>query len=209
MFNSISGRITAKLPNTIYLENNGLEWDFAVSGSSLDALPAVGQSAQVFTWLYHREDQMRLYGFASTEERALFLDLTKVEGIGPKQALRILSSLSPHQLEAALDSEDLARLESAPGIGRKTAQKMILSLKGKLTHPVSARVPEKHESLIWPEIVNALTGMGYDKRLATDAVTHAASELAQARGCAIQTLGESVEIEKEIFRRALVSMAGA
>lgn len=209
MFNSISGRITAKLPNTVYLENSGLEWDLAVSGWTLDALPPVGQSAQVFTWLYHREDLMRMYGFASAAERSLFLDLTKVEGIGPKQALRILSSLSPEQLEAALDGEDLAVLESAPGIGRKTAQKMILSLKGKLTHPVSARAAEKRENLIWPEIVTALTGMGYDKRQAADAVASAAASLASARGCSVQALTETGETEKEIFRRALVSLAGA
>ena len=95
MFNSISGRITAKLPNTLYIENNGIEWDLMVSSLALDSFGLVGDTARVYVWLYHREDQMRLYGFPSPEERDIFLELTKVDGIGPKQAVRILSSIRP------------------------------------------------------------------------------------------------------------------
>ena len=74
MFNSLSGTITGKFPNTVYLENNGIEWELFVPDSALDALPAVGQSAKIYTWLLHREDSMKIFGFSSVSERRLILD---------------------------------------------------------------------------------------------------------------------------------------
>ena len=81
MFNSLYGKITAKLPQTIYLENNGIEWGLLVPESSVNALPHVGEEARIFTHLIHKEDSMTLLGFASLEDRAIFLDLLKVEGV--------------------------------------------------------------------------------------------------------------------------------
>ena len=200
MFNSISGIVTAKLPNSIYLEGNGIEWDFMVPALSLEAFGPVGSEARVFTWLYHREDQMRLFGFSSVRERDIFIDLMKVEGIGPKQAIKILSSISADDLEKALDGEDLARLESAPGIGKKTAQKMILALKGKLTREIAqgaARPKGEHE-----DVVAALVGMGYDRKVATGVVADIFREL--------ETEGQKrspADAEKELFRRAIVALS--
>jgi Holliday junction DNA helicase RuvA len=179
MFNSISGTITAKMPLSLFVETSGIEWDIMVPTLSLDTFGPVGAITRVYTWMYHREDQMRLFGFPTVAERDIFIDLMKVEGIGPKQAIKILSSITAGELEKALDGEDLARLEAAPGIGKKTAQKMILALKGKLTHEndspkrrgTGGKTP--HE-----DIVNALTGMGFDRQASADAVENAAHELA-------------------------------
>lgn len=219
MFNSLSGTITAKLPAALYLENSGVEWDLMVPSLSLDAFGPVGSAARVYTWLYHREDQMRLFGFATVRERELFVDLMKVDGIGPKQAIKILSSISASELEKALDGEDLGKLESAPGIGKKTAQKMILALKGKLTHdpdPARARGTEKkgpHE-----DIIAALAGMGFDRKAASAAVDTIVAELAHAAAADSTAAPDSLdapgsparnshETEQEIFRRAIVALS--
>ena len=201
MFNSLSGKITSKLPQAIFIEANGIEWDIACPTLSLDSFGTVGSTARVFTWLSHREDQMRLFGFASTKERDIFLDLMKVEGIGPKQALRILSAITVSELESALDSGDLGRLQAAPGIGTKTAQKMILALKGKLTSSdaPSAKGGVKHE---FADIVDALVNMGFDRRLSAERIDEIASELA-ATGLGRQ----APSFEKELFHRAIVAMS--
>jgi Holliday junction DNA helicase RuvA len=87
-----------------------VEWDIAVPASDLGRLPAEGNEGRVFVWLYHREDQMKLYGFADNVRRATFLELLKVEGIGPKGALKILGGISQEELERSLEAEDLGRL---------------------------------------------------------------------------------------------------
>ena len=132
MFNSTTGIITYKFSQTLCIQNHGLEWELTVPLTTLDALPPAGEETKVYTWLYHREDSMKLFGFATVNERAVFLDLMKVEGVGAKAAVRILSSISASELAAVLDFEDMARLEKIPGVGKKTAQKMMLTLKGKL-----------------------------------------------------------------------------
>jgi Holliday junction DNA helicase RuvA len=206
MFNSISGTITEKTASSIFIETGGIEWDIMVPALSLDAFGTVGSAARAFIWLYHREDQMRLFGFSSARERELFLDLMKVEGIGPKQAIKILSSITVPELEKALDGEDLARLESAPGIGKKTAQKMILALKGKLTHVDDTRGRRAGERKTEHEdIVTALAGMGFDRKAAIDAVENAAADI---RSTADGSVPANVrDIEQEIFRRAIVALS--
>lgn len=133
MFNSLTGIITGKFPKQIFIDTNGVEWDLCVPDSNLDMLPPVGNEARVFTWLQHTDQLMTLYGFASAEERSVFLDLLKVDGVGPKGALKIMSSVSSSRLLDVLERGDLEMLEKIPGVGKKTAGKMILTLKGKLT----------------------------------------------------------------------------
>lgn len=207
MFNSVTGTITAKLPATILIENSGIEWDISVPALSLDSFGPVGSRARVFTWLYHREDQMRLFGFDSVRTRELFLDLMKVEGIGPKQAIKILSSIRAEDLESALDGGDVNRLQAAPGIGTKTAQKMILALKGKLTYAAETGTGKatakksEHE-----DIVAALADMGFDRKSALEAVDRVVASVA-AEG--LEPAGERTHaaLEKEIFRRAIVELS--
>lgn len=208
MFNSLSGTITAKLPSTILLENSGIEWDISVPALSLDSFGPVGSRARVFTWLYHREDQMRLFGFDSVRARDLFLDLMKVEGIGPKQALKILSSIRADDLESALDGGDVNRLQAAPGIGTKTAQKMILALKGKLTYASgSGKEKGNAKKSEHEDIVAALADMGFDRKGALEAVERVVAEITSEGVSASVDELAGAALEKEIFRRAIVELS--
>jgi Holliday junction DNA helicase RuvA len=194
MYNSIRGKITEKLGDSVYILCSGVEWDISAPGTDIAKLPPIGEEGRVFTWLYHREDQMKLYGFASEERRTTFLELLKVEGIGPKGALKILGGIDQEALEKALETEDLARLEAVPGLGKKTAQKMILALKGKLV--AAKAVPDTPYS----ELAEALAGMGYDRRAAAEALTRAEKEIsADIKGA---------EREKFLFREAIVYLSG-
>ena len=193
MFNSIRGKITEKLSDSVYILSGGIEWDISAPGSDIARLPPVGEEGRVFTWLYHREDQMKLYGFSAEERRATFMELLKVEGIGPKGALKILGGIGQEELEAALETEDLARLEAVPGLGKKTAQKMILALKGKLA---SARTAPETP---YADLVEALAGMGYDKRAAAEALDRAGKEIPPGIAGA--------EKEKLLFKEAIVYLS--
>jgi Holliday junction DNA helicase RuvA len=197
MFNSIRGTVTEKLADTLHIDTSGVEWDIAVPATDLSRLPSVGEEGRVFVWLYHRDDQMKLYGFADAPRRATFLELLKVEGIGPKGALRILGSISQEELERALEAEDLGRLEAVPGLGKKTAQKMILALRGKLTS-VS---PAPGGAAPYGELAEALAGMGYDRRAAAEVLTRAEAALPPG-------LGEA-EREKALFKQAIIYLSNS
>jgi Holliday junction DNA helicase RuvA len=195
MFNSIRGTITEKLADSVYILSGGVEWDIAVPATDIGRLPPPGEEGRLFTWLYHREDQMKLYGFAAEERRFTFLELLKVEGIGPKGALKIMGGIGQEELEQALETEDLARLEAVPGLGKKTAQKMILALKGKLAREKAAPATP------YGDLVEALAGMGYDRRAAAEAVSRAEAELPPGLG--------NEEKEKLLFKRAIVYLSGS
>ena len=195
MFNSIRGVITEKLSDCVYLLSAGIEWDIAVPATDISRLPPLGEEGRLFTWLYHREDMMKLYGFAAEERRATFLELLKVEGIGPKAALKIMGGISQEELENALESGDITRLEAVPGLGKKTAQKMILALKGKLVRANAV----SHAP--YGDLVEALVEMGYDRRTAAEALHRAESELKPG------LTGE--EREKLLFKQAIVYLSSA
>jgi holliday junction DNA helicase RuvA len=195
MFNSISGELTFKGDERLCLQTGGVEWELIVSRKALERLPAVGAAARVFTYLIHREDSMRLYGFSDTAERSLFLDLQKVEGMGPKGAMKILSGVDREQFTQALDHDDVDALSTIPGVGKKTAQKIILTLKGKLTS-----TSEQPEKSLEEDITSALVGMGFDRKLARSAVASAAKSIGGR-----DLKGE--DLERELFRSA-VAIAG-
>jgi Holliday junction DNA helicase RuvA len=196
MFNSITGEITSRGEERLCVQTGGVEWDLVVPRKSLDRLPPVGQVAKVFTHLVHREDAMRLYGFSDPAERALFLDLQKVEGVGPRGALKILSGVDREQFSQALDRDDVDALSAVPGIGKKTSQKIILTLKGKLTS--TADFPGRS---VEEDIATALMGMGFDRKTAKAAAAAATKALA---GKDIK--GE--ELERELFKRAVAFAGG-
>ncbi len=193
MLNSLSGKINYKGKERIFVQSGDIEWDLLVSTKSLDKLPAESERVRVFVYLHHREDQLKLYGFATMAEKELFLDLLKVEGLGPRLALKVLSGIEVEDLITALDNDDLDQLISIPGLGRKTAQKIILKLKGKLT-----TLPEKGMDLEG-DIISALAGMGFDRRLVGRAVKACRKEL---HGEASRLTRE--QLERELFKRALV-----
>jgi Holliday junction DNA helicase RuvA len=200
MFNSIQGTITEKKADSVHIATGGVEWDIAVPGMDMARIGNLGEQGRIFVWLYHREDQMRLYGFADERRRSTFLELMKVEGIGPRQAQKILSGIRQEDLERALDDEDLARLEAVPGLGKKTAQKMILTLKGKIARDAA---PVQTDSA-HGELINALVDMGYDRKAASEAVAKAAGELEKSGGGSVPA-----EREKLLFKRAILLLSGA
>lgn len=201
MFNSITGMLTGKTLESVYIETLGIEWEIFVSALALDSLGVIGKEVKVYTWMYHREDQMRLFGFPSQAERSLFLDLTKVDGIGPRQAIKIMSGLPAGALEQALEEGDLDKLQRAPGVGKKTAQKMILALKGKLTSSAESNVKgQGRERSEYEDIVNALTEMGFERRLVLVQVETIAEDL--------KLHGKNPkENEQELFRKAIVALS--
>ena len=196
MFNSLRGIISGKGADILFLLTGGVEWELSVPATDLERLPPLGEEGRVFTWLVHREDQMKLYGFADEVRRDTFLELLKVEGIGPKGALKIMGGIGQEDLERALETEDLARLEAVPGLGKKTAQKMLLALKGKLVYRSEALpVSSPHEDL-----VRALTEMGYDRRAALEALARAETALPPGAG--------GVDKEQRLFKEAILYLSG-
>jgi Holliday junction DNA helicase RuvA len=195
MFNRIIGRLSGHSPSSVYVLTGGVEWDIAVPMRASGLFGAVGEETEVFVWLHHYEDGMRLYGFPSERERSIFLDLMKVEGIGPKQALKILSGIAPAELAVALDAGNLAALQKVSGIGPKMAQKMVLALKGKLVEADSAEGGRAQASP-WDDVVAALADMGFDRKAADTSVRkHADGVVAGPDG------------EKELFRLALLDLS--
>ncbi|MBR4179267.1 MAG: Holliday junction branch migration protein RuvA [Treponema sp.] len=206
MFNSLNGIITTKLPKQVFLETNGIEWDLCVPDSNLDMLPPVGSEARVFTWLQHTDQLMTLYGFASADERSLFLDLLKVDGVGPKGAVKIMSSVSSSRLMEILENGDLEMLEKIPGVGKKTAGKMILTLKGKLklSENAGGSVVRVAAASPYADVVSSLASMGYDKRLVEQKIAQLVEVLTNESDFAGKSQKEREDL---LFRRALVELA--
>jgi len=195
MFNSIRGIVSAKNAEAVFVLSGGIEWEIAMPVNDIQEMSLNGE-CRVFTWLYHREDQMKLFGFYEERRRNTFLELLKVEGIGPKGAVKIMGGISQSDLEKALENGDLARLEAVPGLGKKTAQKMLLSLKGKL-------VSSQNVSFVsspYNDLVEALAAMGYDRRVAAEALSKADAGIDK-------NLADDAR-EKLLFKEAIVYLSG-
>jgi len=204
MFNSISGIITGKFPRQLFLDNNGIEWDICIPDSNLELLPPVGNEAKIYTWLHHTDMLMNLYGFASSEERSVFLDLLKVDGVGPKGAVKIMSSVSSGRLNDVLERGDVEMLEKIPGVGKKTAAKMMLALKGKLKLSETNSSINIQSASPYSDVVSSLVSMGYDKRLVEQKVSQLAESLASQADFADKTQKDREDL---IFRRAIVELS--
>lgn len=197
MVNSIRGIITFKSTDQLGLENSGIEWAIDTSTSTLSSLPGIGEEVKIFTHLHHTQDQMKMYGFSSREERTLFLALLTVNGVGPSLTRKILSGTTPARFLVALDAEDLSTLGSIPGLGKKTAQKIVLQLRGKLIEESDVSGGAGGEV---KDVVESLTAMGFEPRAALKAVTAILEEVD------IQSL-KAEEREKEVLRRSIIAMS--
>lgn len=196
MFNSIQGEITGKGPEYLWLQSGDLEWDLAVSSTTLQALPPLGGRVRVWTWLQHTEDTMKFFAFSSPQERSLFLDLIKVNGVGPKAAMKFLSGMPWKDLEAALEAGDTAKLSKIPGMGLKTAQKVVLALKGRL----QMSEDDAGGPGLFSELVQSLADMGFDRKAVEKAVNSSSAEISEP---------DPVKREKLLFQRALQKLSGA
>ena len=133
MFAYLEGAVAEKDLNTLVLDVSGVGWQITCSMNTLSKAPETGGVMKVYTHLSVREDGVELFGFASREERAMFRSLTQVTGIGPKTAVQILSSMPLRDLTRAVMEGDVTALSRAQGVGKKTAQRIALELKGKVS----------------------------------------------------------------------------
>ena len=200
MFAHIEGTVAEKNADSIVLDVHGVGFLLTVSGATLAAAPAAGERMKLYTVLNVREDAMELFGFASREEKRMFLSLTGVSGVGPKMALALLGSMPLKELNLAILLGDVTALSRAPGIGKKTAQRIALELKDKVSQ----------------EDVSAVSvgGAAPVQSMAADCVTEALEALqalgytpAEARN-AVQSVRDQSDKTDELIKLALRSMAG-
>ena len=189
MIGRLTGKLTAKHPPQVLLEAGGVGYEVEVPMSTFFALPATGDTVTLHKHLVVREDAHVLYGFVTLEERAAFRKLIRISGVGARTALSVLSGLSVAELAQAVTLQDSARLVKVPGIGKKTAERLLLELKGKLTDtlPAEARGGSSND------VLNALTGLGYSEKEALAAVKGLPAGLAVTEGirAALKALAKS------------------
>ena len=162
----LKGVIAAKTPNKAYLDVNGVGFEVNMSLTSLSTLPEAGESVTVLTYMQVRDDGMSLFGFATKEEKTLFEKLIGVSGVGPKVALAALSYFSPSDLVAAIAAQDVTSVSKIPGIGKKTASRIILELKGSfdLESAAQMKLGEEVSPVVAPAydgVRDALLSMGF------------------------------------------------
>ena len=183
MFSYIKGTLEEYWEDTVVIESGGIGWNIHVPLSVLDRLPHVGEQMKIYTSFQVKEDSMTLYGFLSRQDLKMFNQLLGVNGIGPKAALGILSSLTPDDLRMAIIAEDAKAIAKAPGIGPKTAKRVILDLKDKISMDdvlplqfaggqAEANVAAAASGVDGPgkEAIEALVALGYSPTEATKAV---------------------------------------
>jgi Holliday junction DNA helicase RuvA len=163
MIGRIAGRLLAKQPPQIIVDVNGVGYELDVPMSTLYQLPATGEAVTLHTHLAVREDAHQLFGFATEAERALFRQLIRISGIGARTALSVLSGLSVAELHEAVRGQDAARLTKIPGIGKKTAERLLLELRDRLPKGTAA-VSAGGAASAAGDIANALSALGYSDK---------------------------------------------
>ncbi|WP_249605090.1 Holliday junction branch migration protein RuvA [Chromobacterium sp. IRSSSOUMB001] len=186
MIGRLSGNLIEKLPPQVVLDVNGVGYEIDVPMTTFYQLPALGQKTTLFTHLVVREDAHLLFGFASKEDRQTFRQLVKVTGIGAKIALAILSGMTTDDLAVAVASEDIKRLSAVPGIGKKTAERLVLELRGKLATGSNLTAPGGLAFVATPDekgdIVNALLALGYNEKEAAAATKGLPADVTVSEG---------------------------
>jgi len=181
MIAQLSGQLAQKQLPQVLIDVQGVGYEVSVSMTTGCALPELGQKVSLWTQLIVREDAHTLYGFATQSERTLFRELIRVNGVGPKVALGILSGMDSVELLQALADGDAKQLTKIPGIGTKTAERLVLDLRGRLNHPdltgLMLTTPKQNHNrdkvnlpLTQQEAVNALVNLGYKPAEAVAAI---------------------------------------
>jgi len=143
----VAGEVAVRRPDHVVVETaGGVGYRLSVSGETLRHVPAVGRTVSLHAHLVVRDDALQLYGFASEEERDLFLHLTSVSGIGPKVAIAILSGGAPRELLRAIAAGDAKRFQAAPGVGKRTAERLIVELREKVAGELTEGIPAAGDS---------------------------------------------------------------
>lgn len=182
MISYIKGIVAEIEPNYIVVENHCIGYEIFVPATVIDEIPCVGSEVKIYTYLYVKEDILNLYGFMSREDLHIFKLLITVNGIGPKGALGILSTISPDDLRFAVLAGDTKTISKAPGIGQKTAQKLIIELKDKLSIEEAFELKQNKTAIASGlsearnEAVLALTALGYSQSESMKAVKLCAAD---------------------------------
>ena len=176
MIGHIKGFIVNKKPTQVLIDCNGVGYEVDVPMSTFYDLPPAGEQVTLLTHLIVREDAHLLFGFATSEEREVFRQLIKVNGVGAKVALSILSGISLHELVDAIMNQNSNLLVSIPGIGNKTADRLVLELKGKFANIIDDKSIQNTSSET-NDIQNALISLGYSTKEAISAVKNLPSDI--------------------------------
>ncbi len=197
MIGRLTGVLARKEPPALLVDVNGVGYELEAPMTTFYDLPPVGEKVTLFTHLVVREDAHLLYGFSRESQRRLFRDLLKINGVGPRVALAVLSGLSEEEFVRCVQHEDLARLIQVPGIGRKTAERLVIEMRDKLPSVTEGVAPNEAPAATTPadpvsEAVSALIALGYKPNEASRVV-----RTVPAKGLGAE----------EIIRQALKAMA--
>ncbi len=182
MIASVRGQVLVRRPDHVVIESGGVGYRLAVSTETLKLVPASGKETMLHAHLVARDDSMALYGFASEEERDLFLHLTSVSGIGPKVAIAILCGGAPRELLQAIAAGDAKRFQAAPGVGKRTSERLIVELREKVAGELSEAVA----------VGNPISS-GDPRSLARDGLMHLGYTLSEAEHLLDGLGGDSAE----------------
>ena len=175
MIAHLRGRLLTKHPNQVVVETGGVGYEVAISVPTFSSLPAAGSEVSLHIYTHVREDLIALYGFLRPAEKQLFEKLIGVSGIGPKLAITVLSGMPADELAGAIRGNDAARLTRIPGIGRKTAERLVLELRDKLSFAAPGEIPVPPAATALEEdVLSALVNLGYPRAVAEKAVLSAA-----------------------------------
>jgi holliday junction DNA helicase RuvA len=175
---SVRGEVLYRMGGEVVIEAAGVGYRLAVSSETLAAVPAAGEQGRLFTHLVLRDDGIHLYGFSTQAERELFLMLIGVQSVGPKVALAVLSGGTPRELLNAIASGDSARFQAVPGIGKRTAERIIVELREKVAGKVSDEIVVRHTPTDDPRTLarEGLLGLGFTPQEADGMLDTAAGE---------------------------------
>jgi Holliday junction DNA helicase RuvA len=195
MIAHLRGKLIAKHPNQAIVETAGVGYDVVITVPTFSDLPGVGSDVGLHIHTHVREDQIALYGFLRPTEKTLFEKLITVSGIGPKLAITILSGMAADEMVGAIRGNDIARLTRIPGIGKKTAERMVLELRDKLPpQGTEAITPVSSLSAVEEDVLSALMNLGYQRPTAEKALA------------SLGTSSPSASFEA-MFRKALASLS--
>jgi len=192
MIGRLSGVLVEKNPPQIVVEAAGVGYEIEVPMSTFYNLPATGEHVALLTHLVVREDAHLLYGFATDSERRAFRQLLKISGVGARTALAVLSGMSVGELVETVAAQESGRLVRVPGIGKKTAERLLLELKGKLGDAIGG-VAVNRPKPVASDVMNALLSLGYNDKEAQLAVKHLPEGLSVSEGIrqALRSLSKS------------------
>lgn len=170
MIASLKGTVLTKRPEGVIVDVNGVGYQLSVPLCSLTDIPGPGETVFMHTYTHVREDALQLFGFLNEKDREIFTTLIGISGIGPKLGLAILSGMPPERFVEAVQDEDVTMLTTIPGLGKKTASRLILELKGKLPSLDPGKASSSRTSQEESDAISALVNLGYKKQFSEKAV---------------------------------------